>query len=124
MKKLRPCRKGPGGTPCGNVRSDGVWDKLSCRRCWWNGQPSDPAGVLRRNANAPCRHRGPALSGPERQALYDAGQHWVDHKRAWALCTLPGFVREGQAMCLCAVTNRPRCGPTCDGYEAREKPHD
>lgn len=114
------------GKPCQDRHPDPA---AGCRLCWlarydarymraW-GIPGDPEPVpegsefepATRKPAAPCAHRGPELTGPEREA---AG---VDHRRAWYRCGLwlsvggspPGIV------CVCRG-----CGPGCPGYRAGE----
>ncbi len=69
----------------------------------------------------PCQFRGPDLTGPERQALFEAGQTHVTHNRRFALCMKPGFELEGRAVCPCTIEGQPRCGVTCSGYEPRKE---
>ena len=82
---------------------------------------SQPAS-LKLNREEPCQFRGPELTGPERQALFDAGQKHITHNRRFAFCTKPGFELEGRAVCPCAIEGQPRCGVGCSGYVAKGSP--
>ncbi len=63
MTPVRPCTRGPNGSPCGNVRPDGEWSVESCRRCWLNRVPSDPAfaSAPRALRTVPCVYLGPLV---------------------------------------------------------------
>lgn len=70
-----------------------------------------------RRDSRPCRHRGPELTGPEREALHAAGQTHVTHSRKFALCMRPEFFLTGVAVCGCKVKGRYTCDYTCRGYD-------
>jgi hypothetical protein len=76
---------------------------------WWGRLATAARATAATAATADppdCRHRGPDLTGPQREA---AG---LGHGRRWALCLSPAYHRSGTPVCPC-----DGCGPACPGYE-------